>query len=124
MENVFFEGRDIRVTNSRFIVRNQTYAMAGITSVRAHEEPPNRLLPLLIIVVGVVLIFTAGLGYKLLGAAVVALGVFIWSKQRSIHVVLLCSASGEVRALSDAEDPTVDIPAVVTALNDAIIHRG
>jgi hypothetical protein len=124
MENVFFEHQRVRVTNTRFIVGSQTYAMAGVTSVRAHCEPPNRTLPLGLVIVGALMVIYSGAGAKLLGLGLIALGIWIWTKQRPINTVLLCTSAGEVRALSDADDRDVDVPAVVTALNDAIIHRG
>jgi hypothetical protein len=124
METVFFEEGNVRVTNTRFVVGNQTYAMQGVTSVRSHITDPDRKFPALICLIGVGVIFFGGWGAKLMGAGMVALGIWIWSKQRPINTVLLCSASGEVSALDDAQDKSVQIAAVIAALNDAIIHRG
>jgi hypothetical protein len=43
-ERTFFQCEDIAVTNSRFVVGAQTFALSNITSVKATEQPPNRLL--------------------------------------------------------------------------------
>jgi hypothetical protein len=40
-EKVFFEDGANKVTNTRFVVGAQTYALSGITSVRIAEEAPK-----------------------------------------------------------------------------------
>jgi hypothetical protein len=52
-ETVFFEYESVRITNTRFIVDGQTFAMNNITSVKPLEKKPNRILPILLIVLGV-----------------------------------------------------------------------
>ncbi|EGR0495346.1 hypothetical protein RYY30_003524 [Vibrio cholerae] len=42
-EKIFFESNDVKVTNSRFITGNQTYAMSNVTSVKPHKQSPNRM---------------------------------------------------------------------------------
>ena len=46
----------------------------------------------------------------------------IWMQQKSIHAVILHSASGQVQALSDSDEGYIG--GVVRALNDALVHRG
>lgn len=52
-ETTFFEYEGVRITNSRFIVDGQTFAMNNITSVKPMEEKPKRLLPALLIIFGI-----------------------------------------------------------------------
>jgi len=41
MEKIFFEYEDVKVTNARFINGANTYAMAGITSIKLREKKPS-----------------------------------------------------------------------------------
>ena len=41
MEKVFFEYDDVKVTNTRFINGANTYAMAGVTSIKLREKKPS-----------------------------------------------------------------------------------
>lgn len=121
-EQVFFEHGNVKVTNARFIVNAQTYAMNGVTSVKSAVVPPNRAAVLVLIGLGVLILVAASGGMKLLGVAMAAAGAWLFTQQKSTHSVYLSSASGEVQALSDTD--ATFIGSVVHALNEALIHRG
>ena len=121
-EHVFFDRDPVKVTSARFIVASRTYAMNGVTSVESTVRDPDRGGPLVLIIIGIVLLLAAQTGGKVLGLALVAAGILIWMQQKSIHAVILHSASGQVQALSDSDEGYIG--GVVRALNDALVHRG
>jgi hypothetical protein len=120
-EQVFFEHGNVKVTNARFIVGSQTYAMNGVTSVKSSVTPPSRGGLIIAIVVGL-LMLAGPVGMKLLGVGLIAFAAWMLSQQKSLHAVFLSSASGEVQALADTDDAYID--GVVHALNEALVHRG
>lgn len=117
-EIVVFEESNVKITNARFMVDGQTYAMHGVTSVRQFEKAPPRILPIMVGLVG------AGsmAGSILVGLVILVAAVGIWKIQNPEYSVLLSTASGEARALSSKDKSY--IARVVAALNDAIVKRG
>ncbi|TQQ44914.1 hypothetical protein FLL79_19260 [Vibrio cholerae] len=73
-EKIFFESNDVKVTNSRFITGNQTYAMSNVTSVKPHKQSPNRMP-----------------------------WIFVLYNQKPLYTVILKTSSGENRALHTNE---------------------
>ena len=51
-EREFFSDKGVRVTQTRFIVHDLTYAMTGITSIRRVIVKPSRVWPIVVIVMG------------------------------------------------------------------------
>ena len=121
-EQVFFEHGNVKVTNARFVVDSQTYAMNGVTSVKSNVAPPNRTGAILAIGVGLLMLFAAEGASKIIGLALVAGGAWFLSRLKATHSVYLSSASGEVQALSGTDESF--IKSVIHALNEALIHRG
>ncbi len=120
-ETIFLNEMGVRVTNTRFILPKQTFAMSGITSVQSREEKPSKLVPIIFLAIGV-LSFLGGKDAIFFAVIMLAIGG-IWLKlQKTTHHVLLHTASGEAKALSSYDESWVS--KVVHALNDAIIHRG
>jgi hypothetical protein len=117
-ETTFFQYEDVRVTNTRFIVDGQTFAMNNITSVKPLEQKPNRLLPGLLIVIGIVPTLNGMYGALLLSA----IGIVWWAMQKPVYHVMLHTAGGETSALKTYQKEYLQ--KVVTALNNAIVHRG
>ena len=118
-EITFFQNEGVRVTNTRFIVDGQTYAMNNITSVKPTNTPPSRVGPAVLLVIGVGLLLGKNF---ILGAAFAALGTFWWSQQKTLYHVLLHTAGGEAKALNTHQRDYLE--QVVAALNNAIVHRG
>jgi hypothetical protein len=121
-ETIFFESGGVKVTNARFIVRAQTYAMSGVTSVKTSVAPPNRGGLLAAVAVGILMTIGLGGSAKILGLAVAAVAVWLLTQQKSTYAVFLHSASGEVNALADTDESYIN--GVVNALNEALVHRG
>jgi hypothetical protein len=121
-ERVFFENNGVKVTNARFIVRSQTYAMNGVTSVKSHVTSPDRKGPLIAIGIGLLVLLAADGAGKLIGLAIAAFGVWLFMQQKDTHAVFLSSSSGEVEALSNQDEEYIG--GVVSALNEALVYRG
>jgi hypothetical protein len=117
-EKAFYNSNGVTVTNARFIVSGQTYAMSGVTSVKTGVEDPSRSGPIWLGIIGGV---TFRYNWQI-GVALIALAIFWWFCQKPTLSVVLSSSSGEMQALS-SKDATY-IRAVVEALNNSIIHRG
>lgn len=117
-ETIFFEYGDVKVTNARFITGSQTYAMSNVTSVKAFEEKPNRFGGILVLIVGLLL----ALSIPVPGLVIAALaGFYLYSLKTYYHVMLFTSG-GEASALKTEQKEYLN--SVVSALNEAIIHRG
>lgn len=118
-ERVYLEHGAVKVTNARFMVPSQTYAMSGITSVRFFTEKPNWLWPGLFFVIAVVMLTNNGNIWSIV--IPLAVGMLLLQRKPTYHVVL-SSASGETRALNDKNKQLIE--GVISALNQAIISRG
>src|SRR5579885_3693942 len=114
-EKTFLNESGVTVTNARFIVPSQTFAMSGITSVKAFKEEPRRFWPVIFLLGG---IFCLLGGRGTLGWAVILLFIGgIWLiKQKAVFHVILTTASGEAKALSIHSSAWIS--KVVGALND------
>lgn len=117
-ERIFFEYEGVKITNARFVVDGQTYAMSNITSVQTKEERPSRLLPGFAIMVGLASL----LQEPAIGVAVIAAAAYWLYKQKTTYHVVLRTAAGEASALKTFQREYLN--KVVSALNDAIVHRG
>lgn len=117
-ETTFFEYEGVRVTNTRFIVDGQTFAMNNITSVKPLEKRPNRLLPVLLIVLGALPAINGAYG----GLALSLVGVVWFVLQKTVYHIMLHTSGGETSALKTYQKEYLQ--KVVTALNNAIVHRG
>lgn len=119
-EMVYFDSGDVKVTNARFIVPAQTYAMRNVTSVAFGAFAPNRFWPLVWIIVGLIL---AVVMKSFWPVVIFILPAGFWLLlQKPMYAVMLNSASGESRALQSQDSGYVK--SVVEALNQAIVARG
>ena len=117
-EKTFFEYEDAKVTNTRFITGSQTFAMSNITSVKAFEQKPKRLLGILALIIGLgVAIQSPVIGILIAAAA----GLYLYMQKTVFHV-MLSTSGGESSALKTFQRDYLD--KIVSALNDAIVHRG
>ena len=117
-EKTFFEHGDVKVTNARFISGGQTYAMSNVTSVKAFKESPNRIGAILLILIGLgVVTYNVAVGLLIIAAA----AYFIY-RQKPVFHIMLATAGGETSALKTHQREYLS--SVVSALNEAIVHRG
>ena len=125
-ESVFFQSGDITVTNARFIVGAQTFAMRGITSVQGVETSASYTSTVIVALLGVIIAFvgfgnsTIGLG--ILGILLIAAGIWLGIRQRPTFAVVLRTAGGEVTAYQSKNRD--HISQIIQALNNAIISHG
>lgn len=120
-EKVFFDHANVKVTNSRFIVGNQTHAMNGVTSVESHRHSPSRVGLIIGVAFGLLLMTLGSWGSFFLGLFIAAACGYALYKQKATHVVVLRSSSGETEALTSRDEDY--IRDVVSALNDSIVYR-
>jgi hypothetical protein len=118
-EQTYYECGSVKVTNARFIVPSQTYAIAGITSVKFYTKKPNILWPLIAFFIAIAALLNNG-NIWIVGIPLVV-GVLLILRKAEHHVVL-SSASGETRALQSKNKEFIEN--VINGLNQAIIARG
>lgn len=118
-ERVFFEYGDVKVTNARFINGGQTYAMNNVTSVKPYEKKPSRLIGLVVLLAGIVIMAESSF---ITGLLITLAAAFYLYQQKTIYHILLSTSAGETTALVTYQRNYLND--VITALNDAIVHRG
>jgi hypothetical protein len=125
-ERVFFQKSGIIVTNSRFVVDSQTFAMRHITSVQTKKETPPLTVPGYLMLLGIALALigfvSGGVPLGVIGIAALLVGVYLaWNKKDTFKVVLTTSA-GEVVAYEDHDGQLIS--EIVRSLNDAMAASG
>lgn len=118
-EMTFLQKEGVRVTSTRFIVPGQTFAMAGVTSVRSVKVEPDRKWPSLLVVFG--LLFLMLSITRFLGVIFLIGGVVWLALQKPSFAVGLSSASGEAHAITNEDEGYIS--SIVNALNEAIVYR-
>lgn len=121
-EQVFFDRDGVSVSNARFIVGGQTYAMSAVTSVKQAINPPSRGGAVLVGIVGLLICLISTTAAISIGLLTVAMGIAWGAKQKPEYIVVLSTSSGESQALKSNDKLYVE--SVVSALNQSIIHRG
>jgi hypothetical protein len=125
-ESTFFQSRGIAVTNARFIVGAQTFAMHGITSVQGVETPASYGWPALLTLVGLIImalsLFGGEIGVGVFGVLLFAAGIWLFTRQKPKFAVVLRTAGGEVTAYESRNRD--HIAEIIRALNEAIISHG
>ena len=127
-EKVFFNFDGVTVSNSRFIVRSQTYAMQSVTSVKPGIVEPKRGVAILLMFIGFLLLvgemlalYTAGV-LLIAGIVAIIIGLIAWVLEKPKYSVILNTSAGEHHAL--ISEKKQDIEHVLQALNQAIVSRG
>jgi hypothetical protein len=119
-EKIFLSAPGAKVTNSRIILANKTYAMAGLTSVKSTVIPAKRGWAILTAVCGLILAIAGG-DPRALGIVLLIVGV-IWALSlKDKYAVTINSASGELYAPISKDEWYIDD--VVSAINEAIVYR-
>lgn len=123
-ERTFFSEGDTLVTNARLVSNGHTYAIAGVTSVKAVVEPAKStgvgwaILGALVLLIALLNGWGVGI---ILGALALVLGILVARSQKPTHHLVLHSSSGEVRAISSQDGAVVS--RILAAVNNAIISR-
>lgn len=124
-EKFFYQNSGITVTNSRFITYTRTYAIRNISSVYTAIIKPNRLFPILLILVGLSMCFSNSSNYSnqnllYLGIGMSIIGIAWLLLQKTKYVVAISSNAGESKSLISEDKFLVET--IVSALNEAITH--
>jgi type IV secretory pathway VirB2 component (pilin) len=119
-EKMFYETSNVSVSNSRFIVDGQTYAMSNVTSVKTGLEKAKKGAGIIIAIIGLVILF--GVPSYLWGIIITIVGVLAFLAAKDKYSVILSTSAGENQALI-SEDKSY-IESVVAALNESIVSRG
>ena len=120
-EKIFLSQGDVSVSNSRFIVSGQTYAMSNVTSVKSGKVEPERGGSIILIVIGLACLFGSGWVF-VVGLVLIALGVISWYGANTKFSVILNTSAGENQALTSTDKSYIEN--VIAALNEAIVSRG
>lgn len=120
-EKIFFNKGNISVSNSRFIVSGQTYAMSNVTSVKSGEIKGSQAGTIVLIVIALAF-FAGGAFMKFLGCALFIFALYLATKVKNTYTVILNTSAGENKALSSQDKGYVE--SIIRALNDAIVSRG
>jgi hypothetical protein len=115
-EETFFSENNVMVTQARFVVPGQTFAMSGVTSVGAIATNPAKAQGKKVMLYGLVL------GIFLIPLVLVPIGILMMVIAKPVYSVVLRSASGETSAYTSGDPDFID--RVVAALTDAIVARG
>ena len=128
-EKIFLDAHGVKVTNARFIVHKQTYAMASVSSVKVGvtDKTPSKTAPVVVAAIGAVWLlgaFSKGFKAIIIPLVMIAVGILWYRSIRTVYEykIVLTTSSGETTALVSTSEP--DIRVVETALNDAIVYRG
>jgi|GEM_PF-2750194 len=118
-QRTFFDDRGVKVTTTLFSLPNsKTFAMSGVTAVKALKQTPSKGAPIILLIIGLLI----AIGAPALGIGMVVVAVLWMMAQKPIFFVVLSTASGETQALQDPSEEWID--QVVAALNKCIVSRG
>ncbi|MBB6236944.1 hypothetical protein HDC90_001561 [Pedobacter sp. AK013] len=119
-EITFYQDVNVTVTQSRYITNSKTYAMRNISSVHIFEIIKNRTLPIVMVVIGVLMLFSES--SRVLGFILIAIGILILVLTKNEFTVRISTNSGEVNSIISKDRSYIQN--IVNALNDAIVFRG
>lgn len=121
-ESALFQEGNVTVTNARFMVGSQTYAIRNITSV---EKRTKKAPKLFCIVVGAILAAIGGYGNQgignvsmfVIGIILLIAGVLMKHK----YFVVLHTSASQMQALESKNQGYIN--KVINALNSAILYH-
>ena len=125
-EKTFFEYEDVKVTNARFIIGAQTFAMSSITSIKTVTDKPSKFWGIVILVIGLLTValglHKTAIGVVTVGGLLVVASTFHLYRQKTAYHVILNTSGGKTKAFTTYQSNY--LTKVVGALNEAIVHRG
>lgn len=119
-ETTFYKDINVIVTQSRYVTQSKTYAMRNISSVHVFEIIKSRRFPLILIVIGILLLFSGDT--RIVGTIFAVIGAVILFLTKNEYTVRISTNSGEANSIISKDK--IYIQKIVNALNQAIIHRG
>ena len=116
-ETVIFDDIGVRVTNARFIVPSQTFAIAGITSVSFKQIPASTTGGVACLLLGLVCLLVN----LFIGAFLIVAAIWLFNREKTKYAVVLRTSGGEVTGYEHTSKDLVQ--QIIDALNKAIILR-
>ncbi len=92
---ILYEKGGVRITKTLFQYENREYQIKSINAIFVDKINPDRRLPIICIVSGVLTITVYGLGLLILG-----LGIIWWMSQKPLFILMLDTNSGRVKGIS------------------------
>ena len=124
-ESFYTDAEGVRVTNTRLIIGQTTFAMSNITSVSCGAIRPKRLGPMLFMGLGGVCLLAtfSGAGNATpMGVFLILCGVAWWALQKTKYCLCVASSSGEVKPINSKDKQRIE--KIVQAVNESMIARG
>lgn len=115
----YYSQGSVHITNARFVVGAQTYAIRNVTSVKGITIWPGRIGPIALALIGVALVFKFDAVGIILGLGLLGVASLLLYYRKPTHAVVLATAGGEIKAYESSR--TAEISRILDALNQAIV---
>ena len=128
-EETLLSDNYVTVTTTRVIIRDTTYALRNIASVRMAFTPPKTGCAIILLIFGIFALIVAfagfsqnvasGLGYFIFAAVIIG-GAILWLRSlKADYHVAITSSSGEAKALTSKDKAYIE--RIVNSINEAIV---
>ena len=123
-EKTFLNTETAKVTSARVVIGNQTFAMAGITSVEVETEKPERkwVGASLTLMYGISVLQTNGKDIGLFIVFVGAIWLLVGLVKTTKYNLVIRGAGGEVKPLTSPDATAIET--IASAITDAMVYRG
>lgn len=121
-ETMFFERRELSVSDARFVVQGQTYPISSVTSAKVEVKKPSRFLALLFGATGLGLYLVETPAAIITGFVTMAVAIILATSRKNEFAVVLDTPSGESQAFKSTNREYVEL--IVGAINRSIVHQG
>ena len=133
VEKVYFEDKDVKITNSRVIIKGKIYSLPDITSVDMKVIPPNYYTAILPAVLGILLLIVSALTERIfatktitsilyiIGFFLVGIGVFIGTNLQKSYILKSCTSSEETNVMESKDKAYIQN--IIGTIKQAIIEN-
>ena len=121
-ETMFFERRELSVSDARFIVEGQTYPISSVTAAKLEVNKPSRWTAILFGVIGLGAYLVETPAAIILGFVAMAVAIMMAASKKKEFAVVLDTPSGASQAFTSTKREYVEL--IVGAINQSILHRG
>ena len=119
-EKIFYQDSEVTVTQDRFVVGSETYAIENISSVSNFEIVKSKNGPSMLMALGAILLVPSGM--RILGGVLVIIG-FLWLfSVKNEYAVRISMNAGEINSVVSKNRDYIQ--KIVDALHEAVIFRG
>lgn len=119
-ETIFYQNAWVTVTPSRYVTQSKTYTMRNISSVHIFEIIKSKVKAILLILIGLAVVFSKDIFY--VGIILIPLGVWWCISIKNEYAVRISTNAGEANSIVSKDK--IYIQKIVSALNEAFVHRG